>query len=86
MWIDKEYAQARYNICKSCNNFIPAVHLCRQCGCYMKLKVKLISAECLLKKWGKYAVAKLDTVKKKLIKTNKYTIKVQDINGNVKKY
>lgn len=47
----KEMALARFEICKSCPELIRPTNQCRQCGCFMHLKTKLIQAECPLGKW-----------------------------------
>ena len=52
MWVIKEVAQARYNTCKLCDRFVPTTSRCVECGCFMKIKVKVARLECPLKKWG----------------------------------
>jgi hypothetical protein len=49
--VDKETAQARYDICKECPFLLPTTQ-CSKCGCFMKAKVKLPHAECPEHKWG----------------------------------
>ena len=49
--IDDESQQRRYDICKSCDQFIQRTAQCKQCGCFMRLKTKLIDAACPLGKW-----------------------------------
>jgi len=51
MWVVKEVAQSRYDICKQCDRFIPIVCQCRECGCFMKFKVKIQNVNCPLGKW-----------------------------------
>jgi hypothetical protein len=51
MWVDKSIAQPRYDICKTCNKFIALTAQCKECGCFMKVKVKLAGVVCPLKKW-----------------------------------
>lgn len=51
MWIEKPIAQARYDVCKKCDRFIPITAQCKECGCFMKLKVKLNEVKCPLGKW-----------------------------------
>ena len=51
MWVKKEVAQPRYDICKKCDKFISATAQCKACGCFMKIKVKLEGAKCPLEKW-----------------------------------
>jgi hypothetical protein len=49
----KEVAQSRYDICKTCEFFLPTKQ-CTKCGCFMKAKVTLAHAECPEHKWGKF--------------------------------
>lgn len=51
MWVEKPIAQKRYNICKKCDKFLSVTAQCKECGCFMKMKVKLENAECPLGKW-----------------------------------
>lgn len=51
-YVDKETAQKRYDICKSCPQLLPTKQ-CNECKCFMKSKVTLAMAECPLHKWGK---------------------------------
>jgi hypothetical protein len=46
----KEIAQERYNICKVCESFT-AAKLCKECNCFMPVKVKLAHAWCPKTKW-----------------------------------
>lgn len=53
---DTEYAlsdlqEERFNICKSCEYLTAVTNQCKQCGCFMNLKVKLAEAKCPLGKW-----------------------------------
>lgn len=50
-YVDKDIAQARYDVCKGCP-FLTATTQCTKCGCFMKAKVKLAHAECPEHKWG----------------------------------
>ena len=43
----------RFEICKSCPEFIKLTTQCKQCGCIMSAKTKLPNAECPLGKWGR---------------------------------
>jgi len=52
MWVVKEIAQARYDVCKTCPSFMPTVAICKECGCLMKVKVKSTFSVCPLGKWG----------------------------------
>jgi len=51
MWVVKEVAQARYDICKQCPSFIKDIDTCKECGCLMKDKVKSTNSVCPLNKW-----------------------------------
>lgn len=50
-YVSKDIAQARYDICKTCEFFLPTKQ-CSKCGCIMKAKVTLENAECPVHKWG----------------------------------
>ena len=52
MFLQKAEAQARYDICKACEFFKPALTQCKECGCFMKMKVKLEKAQCPKGKWS----------------------------------
>jgi hypothetical protein len=43
--------EERYSICKLCPEFIGVTSQCKKCGCIMKLKTKLLLAQCPLEKW-----------------------------------
>jgi hypothetical protein len=47
----KKIAQERYDICKSCDRFNTVTYQCKECMCFMKLKVKLKNSHCPLNKW-----------------------------------
>jgi hypothetical protein len=47
----EEVANNRIAICRECPEFIKATSQCKQCGCFMKMKVKLKDATCPLGKW-----------------------------------
>ena len=50
--IDKEnQSQTRLDICKSCDQLVPVVNVCKQCGCFMNIKTRIYSSTCPLKKW-----------------------------------
>lgn len=46
-----EKARERYDICKSCPEFISLTKQCKKCGCIMSLKTKLEAAHCPIGKW-----------------------------------
>ena len=41
----------RYAICEACDRLSKTTKQCKECGCFMKLKVKLADASCPLGKW-----------------------------------
>lgn len=47
----QDIAQARYNICKECNDFT-SLKLCSNCNCFMPVKVKFALANCPKGKWN----------------------------------
>ena len=53
IFVKKEIAQNRYDICKSCEHFNMEMKICNQCGCFMKIKVKMPGAFCPVNKWFK---------------------------------
>ncbi len=48
---DDELANKRLDICVSCDRLIKATKQCKECGCFMALKVKIQGAVCPLGKW-----------------------------------
>jgi hypothetical protein len=50
-YIDEGTAKARMDICEVCPRLLKATHQCKECGCFMKIKVKLANATCPLSKW-----------------------------------
>lgn len=47
----KEEETSRFAICETCPSLINQTKQCKECGCFMKLKVKLKQATCPLNKW-----------------------------------
>jgi hypothetical protein len=51
----EDWAELRYDICKSCENFRPGSgpvpNLCSKCGCTLVLKTKIKKAKCPVDKW-----------------------------------
>lgn len=41
----------RYATCKTCDNFMHALKVCKKCGCFMPAKVKLSFSQCPESKW-----------------------------------
>lgn len=48
---DDELASRRLDICLGCDRLIKVTKQCKECGCFMALKVKLKEAVCPLNKW-----------------------------------
>jgi len=46
-----ETESTRMTICKNCPEFIKLTSQCKQCGCIMKAKTKLLNAVCPLGHW-----------------------------------
>lgn len=44
-------AESRMSICNLCPELINATKQCKQCGCFMKMKVRLEAATCPIGKW-----------------------------------
>ena len=61
IYVKKEIAQHRYDICKSCEHFNIETKNCDLCGCFMKVKVKIHEAFCPLNKWFKKLNVVLET-------------------------
>jgi len=49
--VDDGSAQGRLDVCVECPELIALTKQCKQCGCFMNLKVKLEAATCPLGKW-----------------------------------
>lgn len=49
--VPQDISDARFNICKTCEFLIQDRARCSKCGCFMELKVKLVSAKCPVSKW-----------------------------------
>ena len=50
-YTDDETAVKRMDICESCPRLLKATKQCKECGCFMALKTKLLHATCPLSKW-----------------------------------
>lgn len=49
--IAEEDAIKRYETCLACPRLLQSTKQCRECGCFMALKVKLKEATCPIGKW-----------------------------------
>ena len=47
----EDESTTRLNICLSCDRLMRVTNQCKECGCFMNLKVKLKDATCPLGKW-----------------------------------
>jgi hypothetical protein len=47
----EEESQNRWSICEQCPRLLKTTSQCKECGCFMKIKVKLKEAVCPLGKW-----------------------------------
>lgn len=43
--------QKRYEICKSCDNFVSYTKQCKLCFCFMKIKTRFKQFKCPINKW-----------------------------------
>lgn len=50
-YVGDDVAKQRLDVCKSCPQLIRSTMQCKECGCFMHLKTRLIGAECPLAKW-----------------------------------
>jgi hypothetical protein len=52
IWLSKEQAQVRYNICKTCEHLSSSpMFMCKKCNCFAKLKARMIFTSCPENKW-----------------------------------
>ena len=47
----REIAKKRMTICKSCPKLFKPTKTCKECGCFMSVKVWVSDADCPLNKW-----------------------------------
>lgn len=50
-YAENDMAKSRMDICNQCEFLTKATHQCTKCGCFMKLKTKLLHATCPISKW-----------------------------------
>ena len=51
IFLEREEAQKRFDHCKECDQIKLPLYQCAQCGCFMKIKVKMKYSKCPLNKW-----------------------------------
>lgn len=51
LMVDDELFQERINICNSCEKYDAGPNRCKECGCYLDVKARLILDSCPLGKW-----------------------------------
>jgi len=51
-YVSDDIAKQRYDLCKSCPEFIKLTAQCKKCGCLMKIKTTMSMAFCPIGKWG----------------------------------
>lgn len=51
--VQGQAANARMDICRSCEHFEPKWERCNLCGCFMRFKTAMFESECPAGKWGK---------------------------------
>lgn len=49
--VDDSISDERMSVCKECPELLSISKQCKQCGCFMSVKVKLKEATCPLGKW-----------------------------------
>ena len=49
--VSDEIESTRFSICSDCPELVKLTSQCKQCGCFMKMKVKLKQATCPIGKW-----------------------------------
>lgn len=54
-YVSAEVEGERLALCRGCENFLP-IEVCKKCGCFMPMKVKLAHAECPIGRWKPVAV------------------------------
>lgn len=45
------FASRRWSICIDCDRLFRPTRQCKECGCFMKIKVRIKSQKCPLGKW-----------------------------------
>ena len=50
--VSSDVAQKRFELCEDCEFFDHESTRCKECGCFMKVKINLAGAKCPIDKWG----------------------------------
>lgn len=50
-YVSDQISGQRYSLCLECPELIKATKQCKQCGCFMALKTKMLHSTCPLGKW-----------------------------------
>jgi hypothetical protein len=48
---DEKTSEERMEICKKCDSFVQMFKLCKECGCFMPIKVTFEKMKCPINKW-----------------------------------
>lgn len=51
MLLSNEQAFERGKVCATCPSLRKSLWQCKECGCFMKVKIRLVDATCPLGKW-----------------------------------
>ena len=51
MLAPKELAKKRLKVCSQCPRLFKPTYTCKECGCFMKFKTKILNVKCPLGKW-----------------------------------
>lgn len=65
---NKKVYKERLDICKSCEYYFKPTGTCKKCGCFMRVKAKLSTLSCPIKRWIRTSVLeKPDIIPQNLI-------------------
>ena len=51
VFVSSDVAQERFEICNDCDMFDKKTTRCKECGCFMKIKINLADVKCPIDKW-----------------------------------
>jgi len=52
LFVSDEVYKHRITTCKNCDKYDELENRCKECGCYVPVKAKIILDSCPLEKWG----------------------------------